>query len=62
MLTRSEREILRLVADGLTNDEIGERVYLSGPTVQKRLHSVMTKLGVATRTQAVAAALRRRIA
>jgi DNA-binding NarL/FixJ family response regulator len=61
LLTSTERELLRLVADGLTNDEVGERVFLSGHTVQKRLATVMAKLGVSTRTEAVALALRQQI-
>ena len=61
LLTSAEREFLRLVADGLTNDEIGERLFLSGHTVEKRLAKVMAKLGVATRTEAVALALRQQI-
>ncbi len=61
LLTATERELLRLVADGLTNDEVGERIFLSGHTVQKRLATVMAKLGVGTRTEAVALALRQHI-
>lgn len=61
LLTSAERELLRLVADGLTNDEIGERLFRSGHTVEKRLATVTAKLGVATRAEAVALALRQRI-
>ena len=58
LLTSAERELLRLVADGLSDDEIGERLFLSGHTVEKRLVMVMAKLGVATRIEAAALALR----
>ena len=52
LLTASERELLRLVAAGLTNDEIGERLLVSGQAVEKRLVNAMAKLGISTRTHA----------
>jgi DNA-binding NarL/FixJ family response regulator len=61
LLTSAERELLRLVADDLTSDEIGERLFLSGHTVEKRFATVMAKLGVATRAEAVALAVRQQI-
>jgi DNA-binding NarL/FixJ family response regulator len=55
-LTRREQDVLDLVADGLTNIEIGERLFLSARTVEHHLAAVMRKLNVATRGEAVAAA------
>ena len=57
-LTVREREIAKLVAVGLTNREIAERMYLSPRTVEAHLARLFAKLGVATRT-AVAHALTR---
>jgi DNA-binding NarL/FixJ family response regulator len=48
-LTRREQEVLRLVADGLTNEQIAERLCLSTHTVRAHLYSVFGKLGVGTR-------------
>lgn len=53
-LTPREREILELVADGLTNGEIAERLWLSPGTVRRHLENVYEKLGVHTRTAAAA--------
>ena len=57
-LTQREREVLALLADGLSNDDIGARLAISGETVRTHLRKAMTKLGATTRTQAVATALR----
>ena len=51
-LTRREREVLILVAEGKTNPQIGDRLRLSARTVQKHLEHVYEKLGVRTRTEA----------
>ena len=53
-LTTREAEILELVAAGLTNAAIGERLWISPGTVKKHLDNVYAKLGVANRTAAVA--------
>ncbi|MGH2887416.1 MAG: response regulator transcription factor, partial [Solirubrobacteraceae bacterium] len=52
-LTTSEAEILELVAAGLTNAKIAERLWVSPGTVKKHLENIYTKLGVANRTAAV---------
>jgi DNA-binding NarL/FixJ family response regulator len=57
-LTPREREILRLLAEGLSNDEIGARLFISGETVRTHVKHGVQKLGAKTRTQAVALALR----
>ena len=55
-LTEREREILTLLANGLSNPELGARLYLSEPTIKTHLSSVFRKLGVRDRVQAVIAA------
>jgi RNA polymerase sigma factor (sigma-70 family) len=57
-LTQREREVLRLLADGLANEEIGKRLFISPETVRTHLRKAMAKLEADTRTQAVATALR----
>ena len=57
-LTQREREVLRLLADGLANEEIGKRLFISPETVRTHIRKAMAKLDADTRTQAVAMALR----
>jgi RNA polymerase sigma factor (sigma-70 family) len=57
-LTKREREILRLLADGLRQDEIAERLFISRKTVSTHVANILRKLGVRTQTQAVALAFR----
>lgn len=58
-LSPRELEVVRLVAEGLANREIARRLFLSEATVKSHLVHVFTKLGVASRTGAVAAARER---
>lgn len=58
-LTQREREVLRLLADGLRNEEIGQRLFISPETVRAHIAKARRKLDADTRTQAVAIALRR---
>jgi len=51
-LTEREREILELIAEGLTNRQIGERLYLAEKTVKNYVSSLLAKLGLERRTQA----------
>jgi DNA-binding NarL/FixJ family response regulator len=60
-LTQREREVLRLLADGLSNEEIGKRLYISAETVRTHVRKAMEKLEADTRTQAVATALRQQL-
>lgn len=55
-LTRREAEVLTLVAEGLSNQLIGRRLHLTEGTVKSHLAHIYTKLGVTSRTAAVAAA------
>jgi len=57
-LTHRERDVLRLLADGLSNEEIGKRLYISAETVRTHVRKAMDSLDADTRTQAVARALR----
>ena len=57
-LTPREREILGLVADGLTNDKVAATLAISPETVQSHVRHAMVKLEADTRTEAVATALR----
>jgi DNA-binding NarL/FixJ family response regulator len=61
-LTARELEVLRLVADGLTDAEVGARLYISHRTVARHLYSVYQKLGVNSRTAAVAFAFKHGLA
>lgn len=58
-LTERELQILRLLTDGLSNKDVGERLYLSPDTVKSHLVNVYRKLGVESRAHAVAVAIRR---
>ena len=60
-LTQREREVLRLLADGLPNEEIGKHLHISPETVRTHVRKAMAKLEADTRTQAVAIALRQSI-
>ena len=60
-LTQREREVLRMLADGHSNEEIGKRLHISPETVRTHVRKAMAKLDADTRTQAVAIALRQSI-
>ena len=51
-LTHQERKILELIAEGLTNRQIGERMFLAEKTVKNYVSSILAKLGLERRTQA----------
>ena len=57
-LTRREREVLLLVAEGLTNRQIAERLVVSEHTVHRHVTNILRKLDVPTRTAAAAHAVR----
>jgi two-component system, NarL family, response regulator NreC len=60
-LTPREREILKLLADGLSNADVAEKLYISQETVKSHVRHILTKLEADTRTHAVAIALREAI-
>lgn len=57
-LTLREREVLALLVEGRTNTEIGERLFISHRTAQTHVTNILGKLGVTTRTEAAAHAVR----
>jgi DNA-binding NarL/FixJ family response regulator len=57
-LSESEPEVLKLVAQGLTNRAIGLRLSISERTVHTHLINIFAKLGVSTRTEAALTAIR----
>ncbi len=57
-LTARELEILALMADGLTNRQIGERLFITGKTAGHHVSNILAKLGVHNRAEAAAEAVR----
>jgi two-component system, NarL family, response regulator DesR len=57
-LTERERQVLRLLADGCSYEEVGQQLFISPETVRTHVAKTIRKLGARTRTEAVAAALR----
>ncbi|MGD1118611.1 MAG: response regulator transcription factor [Dehalococcoidales bacterium] len=60
-LTEREQEILALMVDGLPNHDIAEKLVVSQSTVKFHVSNILSKLGVATRTEAVALALKHKL-
>lgn len=58
-LTPREEEVLGLIAGGLSNPEIADRLVVSRRTVEHHVSHILTKLGVSSRTQAATYAVRR---
>ena len=57
-LTKQERTILDLIAEGLTNRQIGEQMFLAEKTVKNYVSNMLAKLGMSRRTEAAAYAAR----
>jgi DNA-binding CsgD family transcriptional regulator len=57
-VTKREREILRLLADGMRNEQVAQQLSISPLTVRSHVKNAMQKLEADTRTEAVAKALR----
>ena len=60
-LTEREREVLTLMIEGLNNTQIAGRLTVSPSTIKSHVSNILSKLGVASRTEAVTLALRNRI-
>ena len=60
-LTEREREVLALVAEGLTNQQIAEILYVAPSTVKSHVQNVMLKLGASDRTQAAVMAVKAKL-
>ena len=58
ILTPREREILQLLADGMSNVDVADKLFISQETVKSHVRHILAKLEADTRTQAVAIALR----
>jgi DNA-binding NarL/FixJ family response regulator len=58
VLSPREREILRLLVDGCSNPEIADRLFISPATARTHVSNILGKLGVASRTEAAARAIR----
>lgn len=56
-LTEREREVLALMAEGITNPQIADKLFVSRSTIKFHVSSILSKLGAASRTEAVALAL-----
>jgi len=60
-LTEREREVLALIVEGLNNTQIAGRLTVSSSTIKSHVSNILSKLGVASRTEAVTLALRNHI-
>jgi DNA-binding CsgD family transcriptional regulator len=59
-LTATEREVAALVAEGLTNPQIAQRLFVGRATVKTHVSHIFTKIGVTTRAELAATAARQR--
>ena len=60
-MTEREREILALMVEGKSNSEIADCIFVSQSTVKFHVSNILSKLGVSSRTEAVALAIKRRL-
>ncbi len=62
MLTKRENEVVGLLAEGLSNEQIAERLYISRRTAEHHVSNILSKLGLASRAEVVAYAVRKLLA
>ena len=60
-LTRREHEVLALLVQGMSNPEIAERLVISRSTVKVHISSILSKLGVSTRAEAISVAIQNKL-
>jgi two-component system, NarL family, response regulator LiaR len=60
-LTRREQEVLALLVKGMSNPEIAERLFISRSTVKVHISSILSKLGVASRAEAISLAIQNKL-
>ena len=60
-LTRREQEVLALLVKGMSNPEIAERLFISRATVKVHISSILSKLGVASRAEAISLAIQNKL-
>ena len=60
-LTDRELEVIRLLAEGLTNGQVAEKLHIATPTVRFHLQNIVEKMGVSTRTEAIVVAAKNNI-
>lgn len=61
VLTKRQREVLKMVAEGVSSKEISNHLYISTSTVKREIRNVLAKLGVSDRAQAVSEAIKRKL-
>ena len=50
-MTQREKEVIELIAEGLTNKEIGQKLYISPHTIKSHVHNILEKLTLHSRLQ-----------
>ena len=61
ILTKRQREVLKMVAEGISSEEISNHLYISTSTVKREIRNILAKLNVSDRAQAVSEAIRRKL-